>query len=634
MKISTRLALTKALCIGVIVVVGAIVASTDRTVRQQLIRNANASEIMNGVFSVRYLMHEYVIGHQERARIQLDARQTSLSNLFAQQSQVEQEEELLARLRRADATVRSIFDQIVTNYNSANAEERTSSLFRELEDRLSGQIMIRIETMIAAASTLAEHSRLGVLEAQNRESAAVAAFGLMVLLTFGITMLIGVRRVFRPLARLQAGVAVVGAGSFDVQMDESGDDEISDLARAFNDMTKKLRNRESKIRRLVDSNIIGIVISDTSGAVLEANDAFLRLVGRDREQLSSGQFSVGDGANGFQMLTESALRELKEGGVYAPVETEYIHRNGQRIPVLIGGARIDDEPTSIVSFVLDLTERKLAQEALARTQADLTHMTRVSSLGALTASIAHEVSQPLSGIMTNASTCLRMLASEPPNVEGARETVRRTIRDANRASDVITRLRALFAKKDAILEPVDLSEAASEVMALLRMEFRKVRLTLQADLANGLPNILADRVQLQQVILNLLMNATDAMKDVEDRPRQMVVSTSGTVDDEVVFSVRDSGVGIREIAPERVFDPFYSTKDGGMGIGLAVCLSIIQSHNGRLWAEQNEGPGATFSFCIPVKSLHLDPDEVTNVRYRTNRLADAPLTQQVPGSSG
>ena len=619
MKISTRLALTKAICVGVIVIVGSIVASTDRTVRQQLIRNANASEIMNGVFSVRYLMHEYIIGgHEERARIQLDARQASLSNLFAQQSQVEEEEEeILARLRRADATVRGIFDQIVTNYNSADSEERKSSLFRELEDRLSGQIMIRIETMIAAASALAEHSRLGVLRAQNRESAAVAAFGLIVVLTFGITMLIGVRRVFRPLERLQAGVAVIGAGNFDVQMDDSGDDEISDLARAFNDMTKKLRNRELKIRRLVDSNIIGIVISDTSGAVLEANDAFLRLVGRYREQLKSGPASDVDDASGFQMLNDRALRELEESGAYAPVETEFILRSGRRIPVLIGGARIDDEPTSIVSFVLDLTERKLAQEALARTQADLTHMTRVSSLGALTASITHEVSQPLSGIMTNSSTCLRMLASEPANVEGARETVRRTIRDANRASDVITKLRALFAKKDALVEPVDLSGAASEVMALLRMEFRKVGLTLQTDLANDLPPILADRVQLQQVILNLLMNATDAMKDVEDRPKQIVVSTSGTAGGEVIFSVRDSGVGIREIAPERVFEPFYSTKDGGMGIGLAVCLSIIQSHNGRLWATQNEGPGATFSFCIPVRmDLDLENKVTTGLPLR------------------
>lgn len=614
MKISTRLVLTKALCVGVIVLVGTVVASTDRTVREELARNATASEILSGVFGVRYLMHEYVIRHEERARVQIAARQASLSKLFAiQQDPAGPELEILARLREADATVQSIFSQIVTNYSSADDQDRKSPLFQELEERLTGQIMIRIETMIASASILAEQSRLGVLTAQNRESAAVATFGAIVLLTFAITMLIGVRSIFRPLAKLQAGVSLIGAGNFEVRMDGSGGDEISDLARAFNDMAEKLRSRDAKIRRLVDSNIIGIVISDLNGTILEANDAFLKLVGQDKRGPKSEKLHVDELAPADSRLSDiPALQELSKNGTYIPFETEFLHKDGHRVPVMIGGALIDGQPASIVSFVLDLTERKLAQEALARTQADLTHMARVSSLGALTASIAHEVSQPLSGIITNASTCLRMLAADPPNVDGARETARRTIRDGNRASDVVTRLRALFAKKEVTREPVDLNEAIREVVELLRGELRKGRVILQMELADNLLEVAGDRVQLQQVILNLIANAADAMSTV-DRPRQLTIKTANDGGDCVLLIVRDTGVGITAPEAEKVFEPFYSTKGAGMGIGLSVSRSIIEGHQGRLWAERNDGPGAIFSFTIPRKVNRSDHTQRTGL---------------------
>jgi C4-dicarboxylate-specific signal transduction histidine kinase len=224
---------------------------------------------------------------------------------------------------------------------------------------------------------------------------------------------------------------------------------------------------------------------------------------------------------------------------------------------------------------------------------------RVTSLGVLTASIAHEVNQPLSGIVTNASTCLRMLAADPPNVEGARETARRTIRDGHRASEVITRLRALFGKQDATTASVDLNEATREVMALARSELQRSRVMLRSDLADDLPPIKGDRVQLQQVILNLLLNAADAMRGVDDRPRQMVISTARDEGDRVRLTVQDAGVGFAPDDAARLFDAFYTTKRGGMGIGLSVSRSIIASHQGRLWAELNDGPGATFAFSLP-----------------------------------
>jgi len=224
---------------------------------------------------------------------------------------------------------------------------------------------------------------------------------------------------------------------------------------------------------------------------------------------------------------------------------------------------------------------------------------RVTTLGALTASIAHEVNQPLSGIITNASTCLRMLAADPPNIDGARETARRTIRDGNRASDVITRLRALFSKKNATTESVDLNEATREVIALSLRELQRRRVILLPELAADIPPVIGDRVQLQQVILNLLLNASDAMSDVDDRPRHLVIRTARDDGDRVRLTVQDAGVGFEPQSVERLFEAFYTTKSGGMGMGLSVSRSIIESHHGRLWAAPNDGPGATFAFSIP-----------------------------------
>jgi PAS domain S-box-containing protein len=242
---------------------------------------------------------------------------------------------------------------------------------------------------------------------------------------------------------------------------------------------------------------------------------------------------------------------------------------------------------------------KRAQEELRNTQAELAHMTRVMTMGELTASIAHEINQPLSGIITNANTCLRMLAADPPNVDGARETARRTIRDGNRASDVITRLRALFSKKDASTESVDLNEATREVIALSSSKLQKNKVILGLELADDLPFVTGDRVQLQQVILNLLVNASDAMSTVDGRPRKLLIKTEQDEGDRVRLTVKDTGVGFDPETAGRLFDAFYTTKDDGMGVGLSVSRSIIESHHGRLWAVQNDGPGATFAFSVP-----------------------------------
>jgi signal transduction histidine kinase len=252
-----------------------------------------------------------------------------------------------------------------------------------------------------------------------------------------------------------------------------------------------------------------------------------------------------------------------------------------------------------IGAIQDITERRVSQVALDEARSELARMARLTTLGALTASIAHELNQPLAGIITNASTCVRMLSADPPNIRGALETARRSIRDGNRASDVITGLRLLFAAKSAAAELVDLNEAAKEVIALSYGELQKGRVILHAELAEDLPLVLGNRVQLQQVILNLLMNGSQAMSGVNDRPRRLVVQTCRVDDSCVRLTVQDCGIGIRSKEMDKLFDAFYTTKSGGMGIGLSISRFIIDSHCGCLWASPNEGPGASFSFSIP-----------------------------------
>ena len=268
-------------------------------------------------------------------------------------------------------------------------------------------------------------------------------------------------------------------------------------------------------------------------------------------------------------------------------------RGMARVMVQVGGHPL------FIGALQDVTESKAAEAALDRARSELSHVARVSTLNTLTASIAHEINQPLSGIITNAGTCLRMLSGDPPNIDGARETARRTLRDGNRASDVISRLRTLYSRKEFTLEPLDLNEAIREVIALSLSDLQRNRVVMRTELAENLPSIIGDRIQLQQVTLNLFRNASEAMIDVEDRPRQLLIRTAREADDRVRLSVQDAGIGVNPEDLGKLFEAFYSTKMGGMGIGLSVCRSIIERHHGRLWAEPNDGPGLTFSFSIP-----------------------------------
>lgn len=304
-----------------------------------------------------------------------------------------------------------------------------------------------------------------------------------------------------------------------------------------------------------------------------------------------------DEVSWFQDLLEVASREGRdlefEHRLLMPDQSvKYLH-------VVAHAARDRDGQVEYVGAVQDVTERRRSDDALSRLRSELTHMARVTALGALTASIAHEVNQPLSGIMTNASTSLLMLADDPPDIDGAVDSAERTIRDATRASQIIARLRTLFRKTGTTSESFDLNEATREVLALSHRELERARIAVQLELADDLPPVEGDRVQLQQVVLNLVLNATEAMRLVEDDAKRLVVRTERDAGDRLRLLVRDTGHGFAPEHATRLFEAFYTTTHEGMGIGLSITRSIIERHQGRVWAERNDGPGATFGFSIP-----------------------------------
>jgi len=367
----------------------------------------------------------------------------------------------------------------------------------------------------------------------------------------------------------------------------------------------KLARSEERWRSVFENSAIGVALTDLNGQFIAANPVYQKMLGytdEELEQLSFLDITVDEDRD----LSSVHTAELLEGKRRQfQIEKRYRRKNGSTVWVrnsvsVVSGT--EQLPGFLMALSEDVTERRIAEEALNETRSELAHMARVTTLSTLTASIAHEVNQPLSGIVTNASTCLRMLDANPPNVDGARETARRTIRDGNRASEVITRLRALFNKKDLTLEVFDLNEAAKEVVALSVSELQRNRVILQADLAAELPSVLGDRIQIQQVILNLIRNGSDAMSIVNDRARDLLIKTECDEGGAVRLSVKDSGVGIDSEIEKKLFEAFHTTKNDGMGIGLSVSRSIVERHQGRLWAIRNEGPGATFLFSIPCST--------------------------------
>ncbi|HTJ90591.1 MAG TPA: AAA family ATPase [Acidocella sp.] len=370
---------------------------------------------------------------------------------------------------------------------------------------------------------------------------------------------------------------------------------------------RDLEQREAKIRRLVDANIFGIFIFALDGRILEANDAFLQIVGYDRPDLAAGRLRWTNltPAEWLDRDVERWVPELKRTSSLRPFEKEYFHKDGSRVPVLIGAAMFEEGGNEGVAFVLDLTERKRveakAQESerqYREIQMELAHANRVATMGQLTASIAHEINQPIAAAVTNAEAALRWLRAQPPDLKALGRALDRIVQDGNRAGSIVHRIRALIKKAPPRAEGLAINDAIREIISLTRSEVAKQGITLRTQLPEGLPPIQGDRVQVQQVVLNLIVNAIEAMSETRDGTRVLFVGSAPAGVDGVQVTVRDSGPGLAPSTLEHLFEPFYTTKSAGLGMGLSICRSIISAHGGRLWAETNVPRGAVFQFTL------------------------------------
>ena len=387
---------------------------------------------------------------------------------------------------------------------------------------------------------------------------------------------------------------------FQVAEREKAEAEVRELARGL----------EAKIRRLVEANVVGIVMWNLEGAITAANEAFLHMVQYAREDITSGRVRWTDLTPAeWRGYDERGVAELKASGIFQPFEKEYFRKDGSRVPVLLGGALFEGGGNEGVAFVLDLTEQKRAQErlraserSLRQAQGELAHVNRVTTMGQLAASISHEVMQPIAAAITNARAALRLLGSQPPDVEQVRQALGRIVDEGNRATNVVDRIRALIKKTPPRKDDLKINEAVLEVVALTQGEVATHSVSVETQLTEGLPLIQGDRVQLQQVIINLIINAIEAMSGVGKGSRALLISTAQEASGGVRVSVQDSGPGLDVEGLDRLFDAFYTTKPAGMGMGLSICRSIIEAHGGQIWASRNVGPGATFQLTVPVAS--------------------------------
>ncbi len=434
-------------------------------------------------------------------------------------------------------------------------------------------------------------------------------FTLVIGATLGLAI---TRSITQPLARLVEGSRKLAEGEFHSQVAIQGEDELARLGHVFNETADKLRSLYEEIRRseafLAEGQRLsrtGTFSWRTETDEITWSEELYRIYELQPGTPATLELSLSRiHPDDLTPFTSMAARARETAADFECELRLVMHDDSiKHLHVIAHVARDHRGRLEYIGAAQDITQRRLADEALAKARSELASVARASTLGVLTASIAHEVNQPLSGVITNAGTCLRMLSADPPNIDGARETTQRTIRDGNRASDVITRLRTLYSKKELSPESMDLNDATREVTSLTLSELQRNRVILRQELADNLPLITGDRIQLQQVILNLLRNACDAMSAVDDRPRELFVTTELGDGDGVRLSVKDAGVGFKPETAARLFQAFYTTKNDGMGIGLSISRSIIEAHRGRLWATVNNGPGVTFSFSIPSRSV-------------------------------
>jgi PAS domain S-box-containing protein len=416
------------------------------------------------------------------------------------------------------------------------------------------------------------------------------------------------RLVGRPINRLEEMVDRMAGGDLDARCPVTSGDELGRLAARVNAMadrlresTARLRESERKYRGIFENALEGVFQLDRSGRLLEANPALARLVGHvsPTELISAVDDPLG--ARLFTRAQTDALFEtLGARGEIAGVELQLTRRDGRPIWVQLNARGVGGgAATCLEGLLTDITARKQAETALHRTQAELARVTRVTTLGELAASIAHEINQPLAAIVADTTASINWLATDPPDLDSVREALAAVVKDGHRAADVIQRIRELARKTDPRAARLDVNDVAQDVVPLVRTEVLRHGVSLRTELAAALPSVMGDRVQLQQVVLNLVMNGIEAMSAVEDRARELLIRSGRLEGDQVVVAVQDSGVGIDPRSADQLFDAFFTTKATGMGMGLSIARSIVEAHGGRLWATAGADHGATFQFALP-----------------------------------
>jgi PAS domain S-box-containing protein len=364
-----------------------------------------------------------------------------------------------------------------------------------------------------------------------------------------------------------------------------------------------LRASEERWRSMFEASAVGIAVIDQQDNFVAANKAFQKMVGYTEEELQSlGTLDITHEED--REATKEMMEDVRSGKRQDyPTEKRYRRKDGEVIWVRVSIARsLDPRSTlpGIPAIIEDITERKRAEAAWHDAREALSRATRLTTMGELSASIAHEINQPLAAIINNGNASKRFLASSPPDLDEVKDAVDEIVRDARRASEVLSRIRAMLKSTAPARVQVDVNHEIAEVLELTRHELQRHSVSVQTDLHSNLPTIPADRVQLQQVVLNLVMNGIDAMRMVTDRSRILTVRSQLDDGDNVVVNVADSGVGLDPANRERIFDTFFTTKSEGMGMGLAISNSIVESHHGRLWVEPGFPFGAVFGFALPM----------------------------------
>jgi len=383
-----------------------------------------------------------------------------------------------------------------------------------------------------------------------------------------------------------------------------GPNGVDRAACILKDVTERKRAEEAlrRLAAIVDSSDDAIISQDLNGVITSWNAAAQRIFGYTEAEALGQPITI---IIPPELLNEETqtLRRMRAGEHIQHYETTRVTKQGMRVHVSLTVSPMKDSEGRVVGaskIAHDITESKRAEQALRESQAELARVIRIATMGELTASIAHEINQPLAAVVTNGNFCLRQLASGTPNLEELREAIAEIVNDGARASDVISRIRALLKKDASAKIELDINEVIQEAVVLVHGEVTRNQVSLRTDLAADLPRVFGDRVQLQQVLINLVLNGIDAMRTLTDRPRELLIK-SAKHPDGVLVQVQDSGTGLDPQQADRIFEPFFTTKPQGIGMGLSISRSIVESHGGRLWAESGS-KGALFQFTLPTSA--------------------------------